>query len=157
MGRPTIRKDGTPLTGAEREARRRKRVGKSINRTRRKQRKDAKLANEDAERQGATTLAGVRLVQHGRLAAAVAFDPQEPRRKGPKRLVQRLVCGRQGLGAVGPPVALGWWACGSWPGVMPPTDYPVMPRPAAPLRAAVQAAAVPQTVLLPNGALRVVA
>ena len=45
----------------------------------------------------------------------------------------------------------------SWPGVIPPTDYPVMPRPAAPLRAAVQAAAVPQTVLLPNGALRVAA
>ena len=83
MGRPTIRKDGTPLTGAEREARRRKRVGKSINRTRRKQRKDAKLANEDAERQGATTLAGVRLVQHGRLAAAVAFDAQEPGGEGP--------------------------------------------------------------------------
>jgi hypothetical protein len=51
MGRPTIRKDGTPLTGAEREARRRKRVGKSINRTRRKQRKDAKLAPQLAARE----------------------------------------------------------------------------------------------------------
>jgi hypothetical protein len=35
-GRPTIRKDGVPLTGAEREARRRERVAKSINRRRRK-------------------------------------------------------------------------------------------------------------------------
>jgi hypothetical protein len=41
-GRPTVRKDGIPLTSAERQARRRKRVGKSINRRRRTQRKLAK-------------------------------------------------------------------------------------------------------------------
>jgi hypothetical protein len=41
LGRPTIKKTG-PMTGAEREARRRKRVGKSINRRRRMLRKQAK-------------------------------------------------------------------------------------------------------------------
>lgn len=51
MCRPTIRKDGISLTDAERQARRRKRVGKSIDQIRRKQRKDAKLAPQLAARE----------------------------------------------------------------------------------------------------------
>jgi hypothetical protein len=41
-GRPTLREDGIPLTAAERQARRRKRLSKSINRRRRSLRKLAK-------------------------------------------------------------------------------------------------------------------
>jgi DNA modification methylase len=43
MGRRTIRKDGVPMTAAERQARRRKRVGKSLNLKRRRARKAAKV------------------------------------------------------------------------------------------------------------------
>jgi hypothetical protein len=50
-GRPTVHKDGQPMSAAERQARRRKRVGKSINRTRRKQRKEAKFAPARAQRE----------------------------------------------------------------------------------------------------------
>jgi hypothetical protein len=50
MGRPCIKKTG-PMTPAERQARRRKRVGKTINRIRRKQREEAKLAPERAARE----------------------------------------------------------------------------------------------------------
>ena len=45
---------------------------------------------EIAERQGALTLGAVRLVNHGRLAAAVALDAEEPRREGAERLAQGL-------------------------------------------------------------------
>jgi hypothetical protein len=46
LGRPSIRKDGVPMTGAEREARRRARKGKSINRRRRTLRKQKKQDDE---------------------------------------------------------------------------------------------------------------
>jgi hypothetical protein len=46
MGRPTKRKDGVPMTGAEREARRRKRIGKTLNRRRRTARRLAKQNTE---------------------------------------------------------------------------------------------------------------
>jgi hypothetical protein len=51
LGRPTIKKTG-PMTGAEREARRRKRIGKSINLARKRKRKRAKTApGREATRQ----------------------------------------------------------------------------------------------------------
>jgi hypothetical protein len=53
MGRPTIKKTG-PMTGAEREARRRKRKGKSINRRRRKLYKGKKLSAVAAARREAS-------------------------------------------------------------------------------------------------------
>jgi hypothetical protein len=40
--------------------------------------------------------------------AALAFDPQEPRREGAQRLVQRFLAGRQRIGAVAAPGALRW-------------------------------------------------
>jgi hypothetical protein len=43
--------------------------------------------DEDAQRHGAAALAGVRLVHHGRLAAALALDAQEPGREGTQRLL----------------------------------------------------------------------
>jgi hypothetical protein len=54
MGRPTRRKDGLPMTDAERQARRRKRKGKSINRRRRTLRKEAKLSTAAAARREAS-------------------------------------------------------------------------------------------------------
>src|SRR6516162_7897016 len=52
-------------------------------------------------------LVGVRLIHHGRLAAALAGDPQEPGREGSQRQIQRPPCGGQRLGAVVAPVTLG--------------------------------------------------
>jgi hypothetical protein len=48
----------------------------------------------------------VRLVQHAILAAAVALDPQEPRREGAERLLHGLGRRGQRIAAVGSPVAL---------------------------------------------------
>ena len=45
------------------------------------------------------------LVDHAVLAAAVAGDPQEPRRERPQRLGQGFGSGRQRVGAVATPVA----------------------------------------------------
>ena len=47
------------------------------------------------------------LVDHAVLAAAVAGDPQEPRRERPQRLGQGFGSGRQRVGAVATPVASG--------------------------------------------------
>jgi hypothetical protein len=49
MGRPTVKKSGEPLTPAERQARRRKRVSKSINRRRRMLYRLAKQQNSAAQ------------------------------------------------------------------------------------------------------------
>ena len=48
-----------------------------------------------------------RLTRPRALAAAVADDPQEPRREGPERFVQRLLAGGQRLVAVAAPVPHG--------------------------------------------------
>jgi hypothetical protein len=61
-------------------------------------------ADEDPKQHGTPALAGVRLVEHGRLAAAVAFNSQEPAREGPEWQAQGLGSRGQRLGAVRPPV-----------------------------------------------------
>jgi hypothetical protein len=56
-GRPTVRKDGVPLTDAERQARRRKRVGKTMNRQARTRYREAKEGNEAQLRREASRAA----------------------------------------------------------------------------------------------------
>jgi hypothetical protein len=57
--------------------------------------------------QGPVIPSGVRLVDHLRLAAAVALDAQEPARERAERLVERLCARGQRLGAGAAPVPPG--------------------------------------------------
>jgi hypothetical protein len=58
-----------------------------------------------------------RLTRPRALAAAVADDPQEPRREGPERFVQRLLAGGQRLVAVAAPVPHGHASVGHGDGL----------------------------------------
>jgi hypothetical protein len=65
----------------------------------------AHARKQDPERHIALARDRSRLAQHPIPAAAVAFDPQEPRREGGERLVERLGGAGRRVGAVAAPVA----------------------------------------------------
>ena len=64
----------------------------------------AHTGEEIAERHGALTLGAVRLVNHGRLTAAVALDAEEPRREGAQRFGQCLGRRRERIVAIAAPM-----------------------------------------------------